>query len=132
MRLPIQYAFSYPQRWTAPLPSLNLAACARLDFEPPDVERFPCLRLAYRALEAGDGYPVVLNAANEVAVACFLQRELSFTGIPETIDAALQAHAATSPGRPADLAEIRQLDLWARSYTKEIIGSRRDRLPHLA
>jgi 1-deoxy-D-xylulose-5-phosphate reductoisomerase len=132
MRLPIQYAFSYPQRWTAPLPSLNLATCARLDFEPPDEARFPCLRLAYRALEAGDGYPVVLNAANEVAVASFLQRELSFAGIPEAIDAALEAHAATSPGRPDDLAEIRQLDLWTRSYTKEIIGSRRDRLPHLA
>ena len=73
MRLPIQYAFSYPERWAAPLPSLDLARAGRLDFDVPDTAAFPCLRLAYRALEAERSLPVVLNAANEVAVARFLE-----------------------------------------------------------
>src|SRR5687768_17885159 len=67
MRLPIQYAFSYPERWDAPVPPLDLGVPLTLEFHPPDQERFPCLRLAYYALEAGGGMPAVLNAANEVA-----------------------------------------------------------------
>jgi 1-deoxy-D-xylulose-5-phosphate reductoisomerase len=121
MRLPIQYAFSYPERWATALPSLNLAACGRLEFEPPDDRKFPCLRLAYRALEAGDGFTVVLNAANEVAVAFFLEGALPFPAIPAAIEAALEAHARSGPGRPATLAEIQQLDRWTRTYTEDII-----------
>src|SRR5947209_20239068 len=68
MRLPIQYAFSYPERWPAPLPALDLARAGRLDFEVPDTASFRCLGLAYRALDADRSLPVVLNAANEVAV----------------------------------------------------------------
>src|SRR5207247_5024833 len=71
MRLPIQYAFSYPERWDAPLPSLDLVKAARLDFDVPDRASFPCLGLAYRALGADRSLPVVLNAANEVAVGRF-------------------------------------------------------------
>ena len=82
MRLPIQYAFSYPERWPAPLPSLDLARAGRLDFDAPDTDAFPCLRLAYRALEAERSLPVVLNAANEVAVARFLDGRIGFTSIP--------------------------------------------------
>ena len=82
MRLPIQYAFSWPERWDGALPTLSLLDCRRLEFEPPDHDRFPCLRLAYRALEAGDAYPVVLNAANEVAVASFLDGAVPFPAIP--------------------------------------------------
>jgi 1-deoxy-D-xylulose-5-phosphate reductoisomerase len=127
MRLPIQYAFSYPERWDGCLPSLDLAACSRLEFEPPDLDRFPCLRLAYRALEAGDGYPVVLNAANEVAVASFLEGRLSFPGIAVAIAEALEGHArhvqAGAKG-PADVAEIRELDRWTRTYTGEVIRTR--------
>src|SRR5256712_8944767 len=67
MRLPIQYAFSYPERWPAPVPSLDLARAGRLEFDTPDTQAFPCLRLAYRALEAERSLPVVLNAANAVA-----------------------------------------------------------------
>ena len=78
MRLPIQYAFSYPDRWPAPLPSLDLARAGRLEFDAPDTDAFPCLRLAYRALEAARSLPVVLNAANEVAVARFLRGRLGF------------------------------------------------------
>jgi 1-deoxy-D-xylulose-5-phosphate reductoisomerase len=68
MRLPIQYAFSYPERWTTPVPPLDMTRAGVLEFLPPDVERFPCLKLAYRALEHGGAWPVALNAANEVAV----------------------------------------------------------------
>src|SRR6185369_2926270 len=85
MRLPIQYAFSYPERWGAHLPSLDLAGAQRLDFEAPDTNRFPCLGLAFRALRGDAGLPVVLNAANEVAVAAFLDGRLRFTGISDLI-----------------------------------------------
>lgn len=121
MRLPIQYAFSYPDRWDAALPSLNLTTCGRLDFEPPDLDRFPCLRLAYRALEAGDGFPIVLNAANEVAVASFLENRLSFPGIAAAIESALDAHSGRHPVQPSTLEDIQELDGWARSYTGETI-----------
>lgn len=126
MRLPIQYAVSYPERWAAPLPSLNLAACGRLEFEPPDLSRFPCLRLAYQALQADEGSTVVLNAANEVAVASFLARDLPFPGIPAAIEAALEAHTRRQPGRPETLAEIQELDRWTRTYTEGSIHSLRD------
>ena len=78
MRLPIQYAFSYPERWSAPLEPLDLTRAGRLEFEPPDMDRFPCLGLAFRALEGDVGLPIVLNAANEVAVAEFLQAPAGF------------------------------------------------------
>ncbi len=85
MRLPIQYAFSYPARWPAPLPPLDLARAGRLDFDVPDTDAFPCLRLAYRALNAEQSLPVVLNAANEIAVARFLEGRLGFNAIPHVI-----------------------------------------------
>ena len=78
MRLPIQYAFSYPDRWRAPLPPLDLTRAGRLDFEVPDTARFPCLALAFRALAGDPALPIVLNAANEVAVAAFLQSASRF------------------------------------------------------
>ncbi len=113
MRLPIQYAFSYPERWSSPLPSLDLARCGRLDFHLPDHERFPGLRLAYRALEAGGGMPVVFNAANEVAVEEFLAGRLGFTAIPRLIGRAMDAHRPAGVGT---IAEVRALDTWAREY----------------
>ena len=117
MRLPIQYAFSWPERWDGALPTLSLLDCRRLEFEAPDHTRFPCLRLAYRALEAGDAYPVVLNAANEVAVASFLEGAVPFPAIPDAIEAALDAAAADGLKSPTSLADIRELDAWARTYT---------------
>src|SRR5206468_4400016 len=81
MRLPIQYAFSYPGRWHTALPPLDLARAGRLEFEAADTEAFPCLRLAYRALDAERNLPVVLNAANEVAVARFLEGQIPFPAI---------------------------------------------------
>src|SRR6516164_5549596 len=92
MRLPIQYAFSYPDRWGAPLPSLDLALAGRLDFLPPALDRFPSLGLAYRALRSGGTMPSVLNAANEVAVESFLEGRLGFTSIPCVIEKTMTAH----------------------------------------
>jgi len=120
MRLPIQYALSYPERWSAPLPPLDLTRCGPLEFERPDFENFPCLRLAYRALEARNGCTVVLNAANEVAVASFLQGRVAFTSIPRVIEQTMDAHPGTSA---STLDEVRALDAWARQYAQTLVAS---------
>jgi 1-deoxy-D-xylulose-5-phosphate reductoisomerase len=117
MRLPIQYAFSYPERWPGPLPPIDLARAGRLDFEAPDMDAFPCLRLAYRALEAGRSLPVVLNAANEIAVALFLDGKLGFTAIAGVIARTMDAH---TPAEVGTLAAVRAVDRWARDYAREI------------
>jgi 1-deoxy-D-xylulose-5-phosphate reductoisomerase len=117
MRLPIQYAFSYPERWSSTLPRLDLASAGRLDFEVPDTEAFPCLGLAYRALDAARSLPVVLNAANEIAVARFLEGRLGFTSIPEVIARTMEAHR---PAEVATLGAVRGVDRWAREYSQEI------------
>jgi len=121
MRLPIQYAFSYPQRWDGLLPGLDLARCRTLEFHEPDHERFPCLGLAYRALSAGGSFPVVLNASNEVAVASFLEGGLGFTGIPRVIETVMDAFEKGGPSDPADLAEIRHVDRWAHARANEAV-----------
>jgi 1-deoxy-D-xylulose-5-phosphate reductoisomerase len=117
MRLPIQYAFSYPDRWPAPLPSLDLARVGRLEFDQPDTEAFPCLRLAYRALRDARSLPVVLNAANEVAVDEFLGGRLPFNAIATVIAQAMDAHR---PAQVSTLAEVRTVDRWARDYSLEL------------
>jgi 1-deoxy-D-xylulose-5-phosphate reductoisomerase len=117
MRLPIQYAFSYPDRWPAPMPSLDLARVGRLEFDRPDTEAFPCLRLAYRALEDARSLPVVLNAANEIAVEQFLQGRLPFNGVAKLIGQAMDAH---QPVQVETLAEVRSVDTWARGYSLEL------------
>jgi 1-deoxy-D-xylulose-5-phosphate reductoisomerase len=117
MRLPIQYAFSYPERWPAPLPALDLTRAGRLEFDLPDTEAFPCLRLAYRALEAERSLPVVLNAANEVAVSRFLDGKIGFRSIPQVIQLTMDAH---QPAHVAALAEVRAVDEWAHEYAQEL------------
>jgi 1-deoxy-D-xylulose-5-phosphate reductoisomerase len=117
MRLPIQYAFSYPERWPAPLPSLDLPRAGRLDFDLPDTGAFPCLRLAYDALTAERSLPVVLNAANEIAVARFLDRRLGFTAIPHVIEQTMGAH---KPSAVETLAQVRGVDAWARETAAEV------------
>jgi 1-deoxy-D-xylulose-5-phosphate reductoisomerase len=94
MRTPIQFALSYPERWQTDLPRMSLPALGRLTFEAPDLERFPCLRLAREAGEAGLSYPAALSAADEVAVRAFLEGRLSFTGIAEVVERTLEAHEA--------------------------------------
>jgi 1-deoxy-D-xylulose-5-phosphate reductoisomerase len=117
MRLPIQYAFSYPERWISPLPPLDLVRAGRLDFDVPDTEAFPCLRLAYRALEAERSLPVVLNAANEIAVALFLDGRLGFRSIADVIEATMDAHEAAQVDT---LAAVRAVDDWARDYARDV------------
>jgi len=90
MRLPIQYAITYPERFTAPWPRLNLASVGALHFEEPDLDKFPCLRLAIEAGRAGGIAPCVLNAANEVAVDAFLREKIPFLRIPEVVEAVLE------------------------------------------
>jgi 1-deoxy-D-xylulose-5-phosphate reductoisomerase len=113
MKLPIQYAFTYPDRWAAPVPRLDWRAGLDLRFEPPDLDRFPCLRLAYEALRAGGAAPVVLNAANEIAVASFLHGQTRFTGIASTV-ADVLSDAAGRVMETTSLAAIREVDAWAR------------------
>ena len=122
MRLPIQYAFSYPERWRATLPALDLTACGPLDFQAPDSSRFPCLGLAYDALRAGAAFPAMLNAANEVAVAGFLEGRLPFTAIPRVIETTLDAAVGQAPADPSTLAEVRDLDAWARRFSSSVAG----------
>jgi 1-deoxy-D-xylulose-5-phosphate reductoisomerase len=117
MRLPIQYAFSYPERWPAPLPPLDLARAGRLDFDVPDTTAFPCLSLAYRALEAERSLPVVLNAANEIAVARFLEGRIGFTAIPQVIARAMDVH---QPAEVSTLAAVRAVDAAARAHALDI------------
>jgi 1-deoxy-D-xylulose-5-phosphate reductoisomerase len=85
MRVPISFALNYPDRQDLALDPLDLAAVGTLDFYAPDLDMFPCLGLAYKALEKGDGSPTVMNAANEIAVESFLAGGLSFTSIPEVV-----------------------------------------------
>jgi 1-deoxy-D-xylulose-5-phosphate reductoisomerase len=117
MKLPIQYACSYPDRWEAPVARLDLAAVGRLDFQTPDLDRFPCLRLAYRALEAGPSAAVVLNAANEVAVASYLEERISFVSISRVIEQTMDAH---TPLPVSTLEAVREVDRWARHYSQNV------------
>jgi 1-deoxy-D-xylulose-5-phosphate reductoisomerase len=118
MKLPIQYACSYPDRWPAPVARLDLTAGGPLEFHKPDLDRFPCLRLAYRALEAGPSHAVVLNAANEVAVASYLEEKISFVSIPQVIEQAMEAHSACPVNT---LDEVREADRRARLYSQKLV-----------
>jgi len=118
MRLPIQYAFSYPERWSSPLPPLDLTRCGQLDFAAPDHKRFPCLGLAYRALAGVSSLPVVLNSANEVAVAAFLGGQLSFLSIAEVIERTMDANDA---GNVTTLEDVRRSDRWAREFSQALV-----------
>jgi 1-deoxy-D-xylulose-5-phosphate reductoisomerase len=115
MRIPIQYALTYPERWDTPLPSLDIYNLPRLEFLKPDLDKFPCLELAYRALRAGGTAPAVLNAANEVAVEAFLNNGIAYQEIPQIIESVLDAH---SPQGSADLETILKADGWAREEAR--------------
>ncbi|MBW8895586.1 MAG: 1-deoxy-D-xylulose-5-phosphate reductoisomerase, partial [Acidobacteria bacterium] len=128
MRLPIQYAFSYPARWSAPLPPLDLARAGRLDFSAPDTGRFPCLNLAFRALAGHAGLPIVLNAANEIAVSAFLERRIGLTAIPDLIGRAMDAYEAGTPSPIRNLADVRAVDRWAREFAEAGAGTVKSRV----
>jgi 1-deoxy-D-xylulose-5-phosphate reductoisomerase len=120
MRLPIQYALTYPERCDPGLPPLDLASPLTLDFHPPDFDRFPCLALAYHALELGGTAPAVLNAANEVAVAAYLQERVGFLRIPEMLSETLSRH---QPGPARELDAVLAADRWAREETERLISA---------
>lgn len=120
MRTPIAHALAYPERIAAGVEPLDLFKIARLDFEEPDFERFPCLRLAYEALAAGGTAPAILNAANEVAVQAFLDRRLPFLGIARLNAATL---AALPPGAEGSLADVLAADAEARRVAHRMVES---------
>jgi 1-deoxy-D-xylulose-5-phosphate reductoisomerase len=121
MKVPIQYALTYPDRRPMAGPRLDLTALGTLTFEKPDIGTFPCLRLAYEALKAGDSACIVVNGANEVAVDLFLKNKISFMDIPYLIERVLSRH--TLKNNP-DIDEILDIDQWARNVTYELYEKR--------
>jgi 1-deoxy-D-xylulose-5-phosphate reductoisomerase len=111
MRVPISYALTYPERASTPIPPLDLASGVTLEFDAPDLETFPLLALARDAGERGGTHPCAFNAANEVAVAAFLDGRLPFLGIGELVAEAL---AAFDGGRARDLDDLLEADAEAR------------------
>ncbi len=121
MRIPIAYALSYPDR----MPENNLSLdifnkAARLEFFPPDTDKFPCLNLAYEALGKGGTMTAVLNAANEVAVEAFLAGKISFSRLPEIIRATMSRHEVN---KIQTVSEVIEADAWARRTAWEITGN---------
>jgi 1-deoxy-D-xylulose-5-phosphate reductoisomerase len=121
MRTPIAHALAWPERVESGVESLNVMSVGRLEFEPPDLQRFPCLRLARTAAELGESAPTVLNAANEVAVDAFLQRQLAFTEIPVVIEGVLTQHRHTAV---QSLEDVLSADAWARERALALIQAR--------
>lgn len=117
MRLPIQYALTWPERWELNVRKLDLADLGHLDFSHPDFKRFPCLELAYHAGRAGGTYPAVLSAADEVAVEFFLAGKIPLTNISQVIARVLEEH---TPAAADDLEAILAAYFWARRRAKEV------------
>ena len=118
MRIPISYALTYPERIINDISSLNLLETEKLEFRQPDMKKFPCLRLAYEAGICGGTTPAVLNAANEIAVAAFLEQKIKFVDLPKIINKVLTAHVC---GEDPSLESILNADSWARIKTTEIL-----------
>jgi 1-deoxy-D-xylulose-5-phosphate reductoisomerase len=121
MRMPIQYALSYPEKWEAAIPGLDFTKAMQLDFAPPDRSKFPCLSLAYRALEAGGTAPAALNAANEEAVAAFLDGRVAFLAIPESIQEVLETEPRTDA---STLEDVLEADRRARERARQTLARR--------
>jgi 1-deoxy-D-xylulose-5-phosphate reductoisomerase len=121
MRIPIAYAMAWPERIATPATRLDLAQIGKLEFEAPDLERFPCLQLAWDALRAGGSAPCILNAANEVAVAAFIAGQVGFLDI----DAIVAATLAQNPSGPVgSLAEVLAIDAAARATARAEVALR--------
>lgn len=115
MRIPIQFALSYPDRWDAPVEPLDFTKLGSLEFAPADTDTFRCLALARAAGERGGTLPCVMNAANEVAVAAFLAEKGSYLGIAECVEAVMDAHERAGVQRVESLEQLEELDAWARA-----------------
>ncbi len=118
MKVAIAYALTYPNRLPLrqPLPSFD--ATQPLTFERPDLDKFPCLRLAFEACESGGNLPAVLNAANEVAVQAFLDQSIQFVDIPTVVERTMDAHSTFSS---PELTAILEADRWARGYAQDAV-----------
>jgi 1-deoxy-D-xylulose-5-phosphate reductoisomerase len=121
MRMPIQYALTYPERADAPVPRLDWSESARWSFDPPDWVKFPLLKLAYQAQEAGGAATATLNAADEIAVEAFLADEIPFPAIAATVSETLERMAHCDP---TSIAEVLEADRAARRVAREVIGSK--------
>lgn len=122
MRFAIQYALTFPERQPTHLPRLSFSPSLALEFYPPDVDRFPCIRLAYWAATESGTMPTVLNAANEIAVQAFLDRRIGFMEIPQLIDAVMRAHAVEPV---QSLEQLIRVDQWARQQSQQLIDGGR-------
>jgi 1-deoxy-D-xylulose-5-phosphate reductoisomerase len=121
MRMPIQYALTYPERSDAPVPRLDWSESARWSFDPPDFKKFPLLGLAYQAQEAGGSATCTLNAADEVAVEAFLGGRIPFPGIAATVAETLECVPAREPG---SVAEVLEIDRASREAARTVIAAR--------
>ena len=121
MRIPIQFALSYPDRWDAPVKPLDFRTLGSLEFAAPDEDTFRCLPLARHAGSVGGTLPCVMNAANEVAVAAFLAERGTYLGIAECVEAVMEAHEREGVQKVESLEQLESLDSWARAKAKENI-----------
>jgi 1-deoxy-D-xylulose-5-phosphate reductoisomerase len=121
MRMPIQYALTYPERAEAPVPRLDWSQAARWTFDPPDFEKFPLLSLAYQAQNAGGSATATLNAADEIAVEAFLSERIPFPGIAETVAETLARVQGREPG---SVQEVLEVDRESREEARNVIKSR--------
>jgi 1-deoxy-D-xylulose-5-phosphate reductoisomerase len=118
MRMPIQFALTYPERWESDLPSIKLTEIRKLEFFEPDLRKFPCLNLAQHALKTGGTMTAVLNAANEVAVDSFLAERIPFSGICNIVELTMSKH---NPVVDPALEDVLDADLWARTHASESV-----------
>ncbi|BAK43875.1 1-deoxy-D-xylulose-5-phosphate reductoisomerase [Eggerthella sp. YY7918] len=119
MRIPIQFALSYPERWNAPVEPLDFRTLGTLEFAAPDEDTFRCLALARHAGKVGGTLPCVMNAANEVAVAAFLAKEGSYLGIAACVEAVMNAHERAGVQRVESLEQLEELDAWSRTEARK-------------
>ncbi len=119
MKVPIQYALTYPERLPSEVRSPDLPDLSSLTFESPDFDRFPLLKLAYEALKKGRGFPAVMNAANDIAVKAFLDGRIGFLDIEKAVFTVVNEFEGTEE----DLGALIEADLWARRKAREVVDS---------
>ncbi len=121
MRMPIQYALTYPERASAPVPRLDWTQAAQWNFEPPDFQKFPLLRMSYQAASTGGSSGATLNAADEVAVEAFLAGQIPFPGIAATVAECLERVPVQ---KPESVEELLAVDRESRRVARQVIGAR--------
>jgi len=122
MRIPIQYAITYPDKKTSPVKPISFTQIQKLEFYKPDVNKFPCLKLALQAAKKGGSYPTVLNAVDEVCVASFIEGKIKFTDIPKIVEKVLLLHRGQL--KPPTISQTVEIDEWAKQKTIGIINAK--------